>query len=362
MRRNIPDEGGYYNPKPVPWTRRLGNLWRPVLGGSTHRNCRHRRTPEEKFQRALYCMPPSGRGLGCHDAIMRAAFAGVEAGFQDYFILEEIRRHVPPGDREVGTGEIESLIRFARARTGTGSGAAPMKGSVDDQLVVPHATRVPRRPDQLNAIIEAGKGIGPEDIRQFSPVRIADDDLANSAILLEFLYDEDDLLFMGDAYDVEPWRIRTASNWKDVFCTVPWRPPHILPNPLIGQEVLNKSGRPSLRCDAAVARFPFAVAEFDDISLDDQAAFWASVDLPIAALIFSGGKSIHSLISVNCTDVQDWDRRVRGGLYRDFLVPLGVDPRCSNPSRLSRLCGHFRREKDQMQRLLYLARGGRRVR
>jgi hypothetical protein len=36
------------------------------------------------------------------------------------------------------------------------------------------------------------------------------------------------------------------------------------------------------------------------------------------------------------------------------LCPLGCDPACRNESRLSRLPGHFRREKNAWQRLLYL--------
>jgi hypothetical protein len=96
------------------------------------------------------------------------------------------------------------------------------------------------------------------------------------------------------------------------------------------------------------------MAEFDDISRADQLAFWATIPLPIAALIDSGGKSIHALIAVqgiaNCAE---WQRRIEDDLYARYLVPLGVDPACRNEARLSRLPGHLR-DGETWQRLLYL--------
>ena len=97
---------------------------------------------------------------------------------------------------------------------------------------------------------------------------------------------------------------------------------------------------------------PFAVAEFDNVAYDEQIAFWCAIELPIVALIFSGGKSIHAWICVDCDDMDDWNDAVRKHLYNKTLIPYGVDRACSNPGRLSRTPGA--RRKGVSQDLLYI--------
>jgi hypothetical protein len=41
------------------------------------------------------------------------------------------------------------------------------------------------------------------------------------------------------------------------------------------------------------------VAEFDNLSREDQIRFWSAVKLPIVALIDSGGKSTHCWLEVS---------------------------------------------------------------
>jgi len=103
------------------------------------------------------------------------------------------------------------------------------------------------------------------------------------------------------------------------------------------------------------------MVEFDDLSREDQLAFWWTVKLPVAALIDSGNKSIHGIIALNdVNDAATWTREVENNLFKTLLIPLGVDGACRNEARLSRLPGH-RRDNGRMQRLIYLAPGGRRV-
>jgi hypothetical protein len=128
-----------------------------------------------------------------------------------------------------------------------------------------------------------------------------------------------------------------------------------------GHEGLTEEGKPSFRCDNTVAAYRYAVAEFDVMDKADQLAFWWGYrSAPIAALIDSGGKSIHAWLRVDCPDRATWERKVEGTLFGKVLVPLGCDPLCRNEARLSRLPGHYRREKNAWQRLLYLnPEGGR---
>jgi len=89
------------------------------------------------------------------------------------------------------------------------------------------------------------------------------------------------------------------------------------------------------------------VAEFENLSRADQLAFWAGAQLPIAALIDSGGKSIHAWIKIpDVYTPEQWRLIVKETLYRKILV----DPACSNPARLSRFPGHLRAEKGNWQK------------
>jgi hypothetical protein len=111
-----------------------------------------------------------------------------------------------------------------------------------------------------------------------------------------------------------------------------------------------------------VKAFRFAVAEFDGMSREDQLRFWWAVNLPVSALIDSGGKSLHAWIRIDGVDTADqWADLVEGRLFGTYLIPLGCDAACRNEGRLSRLPGHFRTEKGHWQRILYLAPEGRAI-
>ena len=107
------------------------------------------------------------------------------------------------------------------------------------------------------------------------------------------------------------------------------------------------------RGDNCIAAFRYCVVEFDGLPLEDQLRFWMGVNLPVAALITSGGKSVHGWLRVNVPDAAAWEAQVRP-LYHTRLIPLGVDGACANPARLSRLPGHYREDKGARQRLLFL--------
>ena len=116
----------------------------------------------------------------------------------------------------------------------------------------------------------------------------------------------------------------------------------------------------SFRCDAAVSSFRFVVVEFDSIPKLDQIAFWYSIAskklLDVAVLLDSGGKSIHAWVRVNLSDRATWDTVIGTQFYgpKGVFTLMGADKANRNPSRLSRLAGHFRQEKESFQTLLYL--------
>lgn len=203
-------------------------------------------------------------------------------------------------------------------------------------------------PKYLTRLIERGKGTEETDLLNSSPIAIPTDIRGHAQLLLDTLYESTDVIFIGDKYDKLPKR---AHEWRGVAHKFP----HIMLNTLSGEPAQTQDGKPSYRCDACVTRFKYALIEFDNLSRGEQLAFWAAIPLPIVALIDTGGKSIHGWIKVSgISSLEEWNTNIKLKLYKQRLEPLGVDKTCANASRLSRLPGHFRTEKQHFQRLLYL--------
>jgi hypothetical protein len=188
---------------------------------------------------------------------------------------------------------------------------------------------------------------------------------SDAVLLLEKLYKPDQLIWIGERHQagIIGKTIMAVQDWIAYIRYGGNIGPHIIPNPLTGLEGLTKDGKPSFRCDATVKTYRYAMAEFDGLNREDQIRFWSAVKLPIVCLIDSGGRSIHAWIDVQklakVTTAEDWQQHIKIHLYEQILIPLGVDPACSNPARLSRMPGHYREEKNAWQRLLWLSREGR---
>ena len=100
-------------------------------------------------------------------------------------------------------------------------------------------------------------------------------------------------------------------------------------NPVDGQGVKNEN----------ITRFRYALVESDDMPIAEQDALYRKFELPIACLVYSGGKSLHAIVRVDAQDAEEYRKRV-DYLY-DFLDMTGlkVDKANRNPSRLSRMPG-----------------------
>jgi hypothetical protein len=314
--------------------------------------------PAVRYKQAVANIPTPGCGNGCHGAILGAANLGVFAGRTPEAISVDLRKSIPRGKRFVSDREIADAVNKAFSDHADGSFApAPKpKPIVNNGAVV------------LRRLIEQGKGTTEESIQGTSPVPIPARSEDHVALVLQTLYHPDDFLFIGERYGagIIGETIRSAGRWTEYFSKGGRTAPHIIVNPLDGKPHEKKSGDDmTYRGDACVAAYHLCVVEFDNLSRDDQLAFWRAAALPVCALIDSGGKSIHAWVSVPklapVSTAEEWDKQIQDELYRRLLIPLGVDGACANPSRLSRLPGHLRSEKGRMQRLLYLAPEGRRI-
>ena len=103
-------------------------------------------------------------------------------------------------------------------------------------------------------------------------------------------------------------------------------------NPLDGQGVRNEN----------VTAFRYALVESDTIPIAEQDAVFRKLELPIAALVHSGGKSIHAIVHIDADSLDEYRKRV-SFLY-DFLEKndVTIDRQNRNPSRLSRMPGVMR--------------------
>lgn len=96
-----------------------------------------------------------------------------------------------------------------------------------------------------------------------------------------------------------------------------------------------------------ITDFKYALIESDTQDLNEQYALMTELELPIAALVHSGNKSIHAIVRVDATNEKDYSRKV------DYLFKvckkngLEVDTSTKNPSRLSRMPGFIRGKNKQ---------------
>lgn len=96
-----------------------------------------------------------------------------------------------------------------------------------------------------------------------------------------------------------------------------------------------------------VTEHRFALVESDDLELERQVAIMKELELPIAALVYSGGKSVHAIVRIEAPDYAEYRKRV------EFLYSIckknGLQPdiQNKNPSRLSRMPGVLRSGKKQ---------------
>ncbi len=100
-------------------------------------------------------------------------------------------------------------------------------------------------------------------------------------------------------------------------------------NPLDGKGVKNEN----------VTRFKYALVESDTLPIAEQESLFRKLQLPIAVLVHSGGKSLHAIVKVDAPDAEEYRKRV-DYLYT-YLEKNGctIDKQNRNPSRLSRMPG-----------------------
>jgi hypothetical protein len=306
----------------------------------------------ERYTRFINKLPAPG-GQGAHQALYAAGCFAFRAGVPVDHAIAEIGAALPTGTRHVPASEIEQAVRQAYADISGRRNPARTRAS---PRVSPHA---------LARLLRLGRGATEADIVARSSVPLVCSAWEVSWRVLEALYGPDELLFVGDdkTAGILGSSIRSRLELVQLLQRLGSCPfPKIIPNPLTGKSAPKKSGEgTTLRGDACVSSYRLVVVEHDRLPLADQLAFWMAAPLPVVALIFSGKRSVHGWVRVDCADSGEWVREVEQKLFPEYLTPMGFDPACRNASRLSRMPGHLRPDTGQMQRCLYLAPNGKAV-
>lgn len=290
-----------------------------------------------RFRNALEEIPPPG--AGCHPALLGVANLAKLAGLGQEDAVAEIYEAVPSGDREVDSREVEEAVRKAYLDSAGPRNAKgrPVLGPESFGQLLALAPRT--EPGRVSAAI-----------LDQSPVDIPGERAAAANLTLEALFRPEEFVFLGDRKDLG------VSTRADIQARGAFGLPFLCPNPFCGEPRKAKSGGLSLRCDAAISRYQCFVLEWDEAPLREQGlAVLALIarGFPVVAVITSGGKSLHVWGAVSgVSTAKEWDANVRSLFWR-FFVPLGADPACANPSRLSRMPGHLRGGEKE-QRLLFL--------
>ena len=101
--------------------------------------------------------------------------------------------------------------------------------------------------------------------------------------------------------------------------------------------------------DENVTDLRFTLVECDDPALppDKQRAIVEKLELPVACMVHSGNKSLHAIVKIGATDIQEYRRRVKRLYEVCAQNGLRVDRANGNPSRYSRMPGLMRGENKQ---------------
>lgn len=227
----------------------------------------------------------------------------------------------------------------------------------------------PTFPRYVRDMVAAGGGSATSaDLLALSPSAVPTDAGAQTAAFLRSLFDPADVLhvFRDDAPKAgKPGQnLMPCRDWLAMLERgEAMRGDLIVANPFTGAEGETTEGKRSYIAQSCLARFPFAVIEFDSMPLTRQAAFWRGLLMrsplapKVAAVTYSGGKSLHGLLHVGCRTLAEWQTvcgQLCGLLAADPDPAFRADEQAMRPRTGTRLPGVRRFSNGKTQRLLYL--------
>lgn len=294
---------------------------------------------------------------GRHAQIVKISTWLVAQEYDPNAIFEALRVRYPfDGVNAVPDDEIRNIIESACNYFRQG-GRTIRNTRLTKKLVRPHISQ-----GVTLHIVETllkGRRYTEADLIEQSPVKLRDHPVEGTIRFLLSLFRQHDLINIVPTFQITAdgkavpsgyGKTRHRGYWNCSFFDN-YRLPGdqagcwIRLNPVDGEGISNKN----------VTAFRYALFEFDVIPQELQLSLLATVKLPIAAIVKSGGKSLHAWVHIDAPDAQAYGDAVQE-LF-ELAAPLGVDVANKNPSRLARLPGAIRTigaTGDGLQKLLYL--------
>lgn len=294
---------------------------------------------ETRYEDALRNLPPPGNG--CHTALMSVATLGAMCGYNAEKIRMDIKANLKPGNRKVPEDEITKTIRNALSKTVPVAKNDNIKEFYDydeslpdtqikivDPRFVGNAPLPSNRNSAENQTIEYLKalfhsdekfsycfrGIQREDGHYSPATRGSTESVGKAATELR----KHDIGYVLGDYDTD------IGGWIRI-------------NP-----VKDDQGT-----DSSISAYRHALVESDNLPTEKQWALIQELRLPCAAVVSSGGKSIHAIVRVDAKDKAEYQSRVNDLLRICEKNGLKPDKQTVNPSRYSRFPGLKRGDQEQ---------------
>lgn len=316
--------------------------------------------PKKTQEEMASAHPPGTR----HAAMFTIAMPLIGNGMHPDAVFAQLRSTFPDTDKT--DKEIRDVVEWCLGKNPTPSGFG-------DQAPRPQGKLSVQRPKPLEPLIPPtekmawwlnGHTATAEQILKASPVEVPQQRELQAFALFSALYGPDECINIvrqhtvnekgkanpqgaGKAMSGEAWTRWTSSNGFPEGDAGAW----IRPNPT--KET--GSGKGGAVTDADITAFRFLLVESDSLTLEQQFAFAVKSQLPIAAIIRSGGDSIHSWVRLDAKNDEEYTKLAAALI--STLEPFGYDRANKNPSRLSRLPGALRKigaSGDGIQSLLSL--------
>jgi len=302
-----------------------------------------------------------------HEQIKRVVLPLLGAGLTPDAVFVQLRSMY---GTDVSDREIRNLIEWGVAKNPQPCGNGSSRSDNVRTLQVPEK---PERvtAEQARANVEKWLGTFRSDqcdLWHVSPWRPLEDWKLDSMMLLAALYGKDEYVNIITHFKIEEkedgkqkanpkgaGKILLRDEWMR------WIRDHSTPQSKAGAWIRpnpvkdHGSGFDGAITDADVTRFRFCLLEIDELPMELQLSLFARLPLPIAALIESGGRSVHAWVMLNCSNKEEY-RATVDRIYKR-LTFFGLCQSNKNASRMSRLPSAQRqigKQRDGAQRLYYL--------
>lgn len=327
-------------------------------------------------------MDPAIEGMGgCHDTTFKVALALVK-GFDLSpeealpFMEDYNGRCVPPWSQS----ELRHKLRSALSAPDRKERGYLLKGEkkpLEEPGVAkePVARREKPKFDLAKLKVFAGgcrEVVDRTWLAERSPLRVEWGNRAGLAVdVLSFLFPPEDLVLMfkrkwsqGDfgVWKNSGFRLSRERGVKAVRSEIPTESNAgmcLMACPVDGQWRIKpgqyeKDGRPkwTRRSASCVTRFPYLVLESDDAPMDLWLRALVQMELRIAAVFSSGGKSVHALVRIDARSKTEFD--ACGQVVASVMKGIGADENALKGLPMSRVPGIKRIETGRIQELWYL--------